>query len=47
MDSIMEKRVIIEEKLWAVNARVEKVENGAVDNRSADSFDPSVDETET
>lgn len=35
------------DRQWAVNARIEKVENGEVDTRPADHFDKNIDETET
>ena len=47
IDKFNEMRNKWEDRQWAVNARIEKVENGEVDTRPADHFDGNIDETET
>jgi heme/copper-type cytochrome/quinol oxidase subunit 1 len=47
IDHFSSRRCGLEDKQWAINARIENLDNGGTDNRSADDFDPTIDSTES
>lgn len=46
IDSAAGRRVKMEDRLWAVNARITKVQEGGIDTRDADDYNSDIDEKE-